>query len=149
MNARPHLEWNLFSLNIFYFNVWRELMIYTSSVALVLLIDDSHLPNGQLQLNIVSHKLDLVLVILQLNSFLTRCFWLSLPQSKNGIIQDLPKCVVVELTHGKFLVFFLFLQVFEHLLEHALLVARTHTVIKALFLPHLSLFLSCVEFDLI
>jgi hypothetical protein len=123
--------------------------MYTGSVTLVLVIDDGHLPNGQLRLNVVSHKLDLVLVILQLSSFLARCFRLFLPQSENGIIQDLPKCVVVELTHGKLLVFFLFLQVFEHLLEHALLIARTHTIIKALFLPHLSLLLSCVEFDLI
>jgi hypothetical protein len=35
------------------------------------------------------------------------------------------------------------------LLEHALLIARTHALLKAFLLPHLSLLLTCVEINLI
>lgn len=90
-----------------------------------------------------------MLVALEFSCLFSRRFRLLLLQSEDGVVKDLPESIVVEFTHGHFLVFILLLQVLEHLLEHRLLVTRSHTLFKATFLLNLSLFLIRVKIDLV
>lgn len=73
--------------------------------------------------DVVGHELDLALVRLKLNRLISGAFLLAALQSKDGVVDDEPEGIVVELAHRQLALLVLGLQVREHVLEHVLLVA--------------------------
>ena len=78
-------------------------------------------------LQVVRHKFDLALVVLQFKEILALRLALSLLQCENSVIQELAEGVVEKFADGHLLVFVGVLNILQHVSEHVLGVARFGT----------------------
>lgn len=121
----------------------------TSMFSRFLFVGTGELAVGQLLNQVISDKLHLGFVMLQLEGLLAACLARSFLEGENSVVEELAEGVIEELADGHLFGLVCVLHVLEHLFEHVGVVARLHPLLLFLLLLSQVIFGVGVELDFI